>query len=225
MVGVGEECLGERRGTVYMWERDRERESMYAAQSMCLLAGSFDIFAQFPRLLRIDERRNTSIAPASANGDPDMLLGCACVHHLAESSPAKTSVAAHGAVSKTTIGHPFLDHILNEHDLASEVVGIRYALEFGVNLGPLARGRRPRGTDRGWLRLKVEERLQRVREHGTIVESSGSNGPFAGKHLRGFFGEMPEVAPGASSIQDNLGVIGEVELDQMLADEADPGCV
>ena len=61
--------------------------------------------------------------------------------------------------------------------------------------------------------MEIEEGLEGMRQDATVVEGRGRHGPRCGELLRGLLWEVPEVAPGTRRIEDNLRVVGEVELE------------
>ena len=144
------------------------------------------------------------------NRDPNMLERKVDILLLAISLPFQSLIGLHGADTDPFIGDPFLDDELDELDLTPEVISPRNALNHGINFRTTTSCSFA-GTRIGFSH-EVEKSLDRVGEALTIVEGGYGDGAFDGEVASCFEGEVIEIAPRGVGGDDDLGVIGKVEL-------------
>lgn len=146
-----------------------------------------------------------------------MLGGDLDIHRLADPQPPQSILPAPGTVADATVPRPLPNDVEDERNLEPEVVRRRDALELRADLGPSPRGvaraagARARCRLPGWGR-KVEERLQRIRKYRPAIKRRLGQRPGLLQKLGSVQRQMPKVAPRARRVNDNLGMVGEVEL-------------
>jgi hypothetical protein len=92
------------------------------------------LFAQFPGFSWIDKCWDALVAPSSADGYPNMLLGSSGVDCLSISGPSQTRLSLHRAVTESIVGHPLFDNIFDKFDLSAKIVRCRDTLNLWVDL-------------------------------------------------------------------------------------------
>jgi hypothetical protein len=124
-------------------------------------------------------------------------------------TPPEPPLRRHLTISNPAIAHPFAHNSFNKLYLLPEVVGLWNALD---HWGYWVRvfGGASIGTQ--WFGHEVQQGLERVGEVLAVVEGGGWERAMLSEGHGGFQGEVVEVAPKAVAGEDDLGVVGEIEL-------------
>lgn len=60
--------------------------------------------------------------------------------------------------------------------------------------------------------MEIEQGLEGIRECGAVIQSCRTNRATGSEPLCRVLRQVPEVTPGTRGVENNLGVIGKVEL-------------
>lgn len=130
---------------------------------------------------------------------------------LAHAIPHQATLARHVALPHTAVLDPLFDDHMHELDLVPEKIGHRNTLDSFRDLRAITASL-TRSHCRLVCQSEVQQRLQRVTQYCTVVQRGLLEFTSLGKVMGSFLREVPEVAPLASGVQDDLGVIRKVEL-------------